>query len=101
MPKKLKGNPLGFFNIHSVAKLQKIEGGTLGNFFRKKSRNVEKKLKGGPFSLVRYCMIRGKKENLFGSVTWTNRYNLGFCRTFGRTVLVTSGVSKKNADEKP
>ena len=28
MPKKGE-DPLGFFNIHSVAKLQKIEGGTL------------------------------------------------------------------------
>ena len=26
MAKKLKENPLGFFNINSVAKLQKIEG---------------------------------------------------------------------------
>ena len=26
---KLKGDPLGFFNIHSVGKYQKIEGGTL------------------------------------------------------------------------
>ena len=27
MPKKRKGDPLGFFNTHSVAKHQKIEGG--------------------------------------------------------------------------
>ena len=40
---KLKGGPLGFFNIHSVAKHQKIEGGKF--FFRKDS--VPKKLKGG------------------------------------------------------
>ena len=40
-------------------------------------------------------MIRGKKENLFGSVPWANRYNLRFCRIFGRTILITSGVSKK------
>ena len=33
--KKLKGGPLGFFNIHSVGKYQKIEGGPFGDFFRK------------------------------------------------------------------
>ena len=37
MPKKTERvDPLGFFNIHSVAKLQKIEGGGLSwgkNFF--------------------------------------------------------------------
>ena len=32
-----RGDPLGFFNIRSVGKLQKIEGGTFwGTFFRKK-----------------------------------------------------------------
>ena len=34
-------------------------------------------------------------ENLFGSVPCANRGNLKFCRTFGRTILVTSGVLKK------
>ena len=29
MPKKLKGDPLGFFNIYSVGKYQKIEGNPL------------------------------------------------------------------------
>ena len=40
-------DPLGFFNIHSVAKHQKIEE---GNFFRKKSQ-CRKKLKGGFFNI--------------------------------------------------
>ena len=59
-----KGDPLAFFNIiNSVAKLQKNEGGTLWwKKIRKKSRTMPKKLNGGPFSLARYCMIRGKKE---------------------------------------
>ena len=46
MPKKTeRGDPLGFFNIHSVAKHQKIAGGPFGgNFFsKKKSRSAEKK----------------------------------------------------------
>ena len=42
---------------------------------------------------------RGKKENIFGSVPWANRYNLAssfkFCRTFGRTILVSSCGLKK------
>ena len=38
---------MGFFNIHSVAKLQKIEGGTLSwGIFFEKSRTVPKNLKG-------------------------------------------------------
>ena len=38
-----------------------------------------------------------KRKYLFGSVSWANSNNLKFCRTFGRTILVTSGVSKKNS----
>ena len=44
-------------------------------------------------------MLRGKKrENLFGSVPWYSFryiYNITFCITFGRTILVTLDVSKK------
>ena len=46
MPKKLKGgDPLGFFNIRSVAKHQKNAGGPFeeNTFFGKKSRSAEKK----------------------------------------------------------
>ena len=42
---KLEGGPLGFFNIHSVAKQQKIEE--------------------GPFGLARYGMYAGKQEKPF------------------------------------
>ena len=53
MPKKTeREDPLGFFNIHSVAKLQKIEGGDpfVGKFFfEKKLHSAEKKSKGGTF----------------------------------------------------
>ena len=45
MPKKIeREDPLGFFNIHSVAKLQKIEGGPFRGefFFEKKSDSAEK-----------------------------------------------------------
>ena len=44
MPKKTeREDPLGFFNIHSVAKLQKIEGGLSWGIFFDKSRTVPKK----------------------------------------------------------
>ena len=48
MPKETeRGDPLGFFNIHSVAKLTKIKGGPLGkNIPGKKSRKAEKTKRG-------------------------------------------------------
>ena len=58
MPEKPE-DPLGFFNIHSVANLQKIEGESFRGekVFLKK---VAQCRKNGPFGLVRYSMIRGK-----------------------------------------
>ena len=94
MEKKIERDPLGFFNIHSVAKLQKIKGGTLwGKFFPNKNLAMPKKTKRGDtwVSSGIVCYAR----NLFGSVSWANRGNLKFCRTFGRTILVRSGVTKK------
>ena len=66
-PKKTeRGDPLGLLNIHIVAKHQKIEGDPL---VEKKLPNASKKTwKAGSLSLSRYCMLRGKKEKLFGSV---------------------------------
>ena len=95
MPKKTeREDPLGFFNVHSVAKLQKIEGGTLswGKIWFEKSRTVLKNLKGDLLVSSGFVCYAG---NLFGSVPWANRYILGsseFCRTFGRTILVSSGL---------
>ena len=46
MPKKTeRADPLGFFNIHSVAKHQKNAGGPFGEkfFSKKRSRSAEKK----------------------------------------------------------
>ena len=62
MPKKTeRGDPLGFSNIHSVAKHFKNAGGTLwGKNPKKMSRSADKKLKGGLFGLARYGMLRGK-----------------------------------------
>ena len=90
MPKKTeRGDPLGFFNIHSVAKLQKIEEGTLWWKKIEKSYSAEKNL----FGLVRCCMLR-RKPFWFSSLG--QQVQLGvfseFCRTFGRTILVSSGL---------
>ena len=46
-----RGDPLGFFNIRSVGKLQKNEGGPFGKkFFRKK---VSQSRKYSPFEFLR------------------------------------------------
>ena len=59
-------------------------------FSRKKSRNAEKTEKGTlPSRPVLYVT-----RETFLVVPWANRGNLKFCRTFGGTILVTSGVSK-------
>ena len=48
MPKKAeRGDPLGFFNIHSVAKHQKIEKGTLWEIFFEKKSQCRKKTESG------------------------------------------------------
>ena len=65
-----------------------------GDFFEKKSRTMPKKVLNFLVSPGIVCYAE-KRENLFGSVPWANRNNIKFCRTFGRTILVTSGVSKK------
>ena len=72
MPNKTeRGDPLGFFNIHSVAKHQKMQGGPFEEkkFRRKNSeKNVSqcrKKMKGGVFGLARYGMLRGKTGKTF------------------------------------
>ena len=72
VPRKTeRGDPLGFSNIHSVAKQQKIEGGILWgkNFSGKKRLAVPKKLKGGTlWSRSVWYVTRENRKNLFGSV---------------------------------
>ena len=81
VPKKtVRGDPLGFSNIHSVAKQQKIEGGTLwGKIFGKKVSQCRKKLERGLFGLAVYSMLRGKTGKTFlvqfarpNSAIWCN-----------------------------
>ena len=71
MPKKTeRGDPLGFFNIHSVAKHQKNAGGPFEEkkfrrkkFRKKMSRSAEKNER--VFGLARYGMLRGKTGKTF------------------------------------
>ena len=66
MPKTERGDPLGFFNIHSVAKHQKNPGALWGKKFRKKCLAVPKKIqRGDPFGVARYGMLRGKTGKTF------------------------------------
>ena len=71
MPKKTeRGDPLGFFNIHSVAKHQKNAGGPFEEFFlEKKVSQCRKKMKGGSlWSRPVWYITRKNRKNLFGSV---------------------------------
>ena len=75
MPKKTeRRNPLGFSNIHSVAKHQKMQGDPLRKKIREKNseKNVSqcrKKLKGGTlWSRPVWYVTRENMKNLFGSV---------------------------------
>ena len=89
MPKKTeRGDPLGFFNIHSVAKHQKKFRGTLWgkNFLsKKKSRSAEKNERGE--SLVSRGMVcyAAKQEKPFWSSSLGQMVQFDtimFCRTF-------------------
>ena len=74
----------------SLAKHQKIEGGPFGeNFSGKKVSQCRKNLKGGPFSLSRYGMSRGKRGKTFlvqfarpNEYLFIARDNKKFRRTF-------------------
>ena len=87
MPKKTeRGEPLGFSNIHSVAKQQKNEGGPFGEkIFRKKSRSAEKKLEGSHLWSRRVWCYAGKQEKPFWFSSLDQIVQFGtiiFCRTF-------------------
>ena len=84
MPKKLKGgDPLGFFNIHSVAKHPKKAGGLLGGgkYPKKNVSQCRKELKGGPFwssslgQMVQFdTIIFGRTfKNYFGQFVWIEK----------------------------
>ena len=88
MPKKTeRGDPLGFFNNHSVAKHQKNAGGPFGEIFfsKKKSRSAEKNER--EESLVSPGMVcyaeKQEKPFSFSSLDQIVHFDaIIFCRTF-------------------
>ena len=92
MPKKTeRGNPLGFSNIHCVAKHQKNAGGTLWGKIsekqipKKMSRSAEKKMKGGTlWSRPVWCYAEKQvKPFWFSSLGQIVQFGaIIFCRTF-------------------
>ena len=102
MPKKLERvDPLGVFNIHSVAKHQNIEGGTLWGkiFFRKKSLTMPKKVKGGPLVSPGMVCYAGKQEKPFWFSSLGQIVQFGaiiFCRTFVELFWSVQVVLKKH-----
>ena len=81
-------DPLGFFNIHSVAKHQKNAGGTLWGkfFFEKKSLAVPKKNeRGEPLVSPGMVCYAKKQEKPFWFSSLDQIVHFGaiiFCRTF-------------------
>ena len=107
MPKKTeRGDPLGFFNIHSVAKHQKNAGGTLWGkilFFEKKVSQCRKKNERGE-SLVSPGMVwyaeKQEKPFWFSSLDQIVHFDaIIFCRTFknyfGQFVWIEKKKKKK------
>ena len=91
---------MGFSNIHSVAKQQKkLKGDLLGKiFFRKKSQCRKKTERGDPLVSPGMVCYAGKQEKPFWFSSLGLMVQFGaiiFCRTFGRTILVSSGGLKK------
>ena len=99
MPKNWKGDPFGFFNIHSVAKHLKIEGGDF--YFRKKNLSAEKNWKGGPFGIFQHPYWRKTAKNWKGK---NFRKKVSQCRKKlkGGDPLVSPGmVCYAEKQEKP
>ena len=95
MPKKLKGGGT-FWDFSKSILSQNL----LGNIFFQNSHNANKTERGDALVSSGIVCYAG---NLVGSVPLAVQFGvfLKFCRTLGRTILVTSDVSKKNTDEKP
>ena len=69
-----KGDPLGFLNIQSVPKHQKIEGGNF--YFRKKSLAVPKILKRGPFGIFQHPSVAKHQKIEWGTLFLKRKYRI-------------------------
>ena len=79
-----RGDPLRFFNIHSVAKHQKNAGGLFGEkFFRKKSLAVPRKNERGDPLVSPGMVCYAEKPFWFSSLGQIMQFGaIIFCRTF-------------------
>ena len=69
MPKKTEsGDFLGFFNIHSVANIEKMKGDPLGIFFEKSLTMSKKTERGDPLVSPGILCYAKKKKNFSSSV---------------------------------
>ena len=92
---------LGVFNIHFVAKLQKIEGGPFGEiFFPEKSLTMPKKTeRGDPLISPGIVCYAGKQEKPFWFSSLGQMVHFGakiFCRTFVELFWSVQAVFKKH-----
>ena len=81
---------------------EKLKGGHFGIFQHPFCRKTKKKLKGDHLVSPGNVWYAEKKGNTFwfSSLGQMVQFDtIKFCRTFGRTILVTSGVSKKTLTE--
>ena len=62
-----RGDPLRFFNIHSVAKHEKIEENKIF-YFRKKISQCRKNRKGGPFGIFQHPFCRKTSKKCRGTL---------------------------------
>ena len=90
---RAKKGDLWDFLTSIVAKHQKIEGGSFGEFFPKKVSQC-RKTKGGPFSLAQYCML----SFWFSSLGEIVQFDTLKLRRSLRTIMVSSrGLMKRRA----
>ena len=77
--KNVKGDPLGFFNIHYVAKyFKKLKGGPFGDIEKisKKSHSAEKIERVNVLVSSGVLFYAKKRNNCYKTVTWAKWYNL-------------------------
>ena len=105
MPKKTeRENPLGFFSIHSVSKLQNNERGDplVEKKFEKKSHSAEKNLKGAIWSRpVLYVTLETFLVQFLGPTGTIWRRSQNFVELLVELFWSLQLVLKKKTDEKP
>ena len=104
MPKKnQKGGPIWNFSTSLLSQIiKKLKQDTLVKTISKTNPTMPKNLKGGPFSLARYCILRGKRRKTFwfsspGQIIHfgTIKFRRTFKNYFGQFVWIEKRVTIK------